>query len=113
MGWNSQPTAMVMFEDCRVPVANRLGDEGEGFRIAMQGLDGGRINIAACSLGAAGAALDAARTHVGEREAFGRTLAEIPGLQFDIADLATGLAASRLMVRSEAWRVGKVGGGAC
>jgi len=100
MGWNSQPTAMVMFEDCRVPVANRLGEEGEGFSIAMRGLDGGRINIAACSLGAAGAALAAARSYLGEREAFGRKLADFQALQFDIADMGTMLEASRLMV----WR---------
>lgn len=100
MGWNSQPTAMVIFEDCRVPVENRLGEEGEGFRIAMRGLDGGRINIAACSLGGASACLETARTYVGEREAFGRKLADFQALQFDIADMATMLEASRLMV----WR---------
>ena len=100
LGWNSQPTAMVLFENCRVPVANRLGAEGDGFKIAMQGLDGGRINIAACSLGGARAALDAARRYMGERTQFGRKLAEFQALQFKLADMATELEAARLMV----WR---------
>jgi len=100
LGWNSQPTAMVIFEDCRVPVANRLGDEGDGFKIAMMGLDGGRLNIAACSLGGARACLDAARAHLLERRQFGRTLADFQGLQFKLADMATELDAARLMV----WR---------
>ncbi len=100
LGWNSQPTAMVLFEDCRVPVANRIGAEGEGFRIAMAGLDGGRINIAACSLGAARAALAAALDHVEARHAFGRPLAEFQALQFRLADMATDLEAARLMT----WR---------
>src|SRR5690606_13973387 len=95
-----QPTAMVNFENCRVPVANRLGEEGDGFKIAMMGLDGGRINIAACSLGAARACLDLARGYVQERHAFGRPLAEFQGLQFKLADMATELEAARLMV----WR---------
>ena len=72
LGWNSQPTAMVIFENCRVPVANRLGAEGDGFKIAMTGLDGGRINIGACSLGGARACLDLAREHVAERQQFGQ-----------------------------------------
>lgn len=100
MGWNNQPTAMVTFENCRVPVANRLGEEGEGFRIAMMGLDGGRLNISACSIGTARAALDAARRYVEERRAFGRRLADFQALQFRLADMATDLEASRLMV----WR---------
>jgi alkylation response protein AidB-like acyl-CoA dehydrogenase len=98
MGWNSQPTAAVIFEDCRTPVANRLGGEGEGFRIAMAGLDGGRINIAACSVGTARAALDAARTYLKERKQFGQTLSEFQALQFRLADMATELDAARLMV---------------
>ncbi|MCC6466751.1 MAG: acyl-CoA dehydrogenase family protein [Alphaproteobacteria bacterium] len=102
LGWNSQPTAMVMFQDCRVPVANRIGAEGEGFKIAMQGLDGGRINIAACSLGGARACLEAATAHIGERSQFGRKLAEFQGLQFQIADMATELDAARLMVHRAA-----------
>ncbi len=103
LGWNSQPTAAVMFEACRVPAANRLGDEGQGFRIAMQGLDGGRINIAACSLGGARACLDAARKYLGERRQFGRKLAEFQALQFRLADMATELEAARLMVHRAAW----------
>jgi len=102
LGWNSQPTAMVVFEDARVPVANRLGEEGDGFRIAMMGLDGGRINIAACSLGAARACLEAARDHLGQRRQFGRPLAEFQALQFKLADMATELEAARLMVRRAA-----------
>jgi alkylation response protein AidB-like acyl-CoA dehydrogenase len=93
---------MVIFEDCRVPIGNRIGEEGEGFRIAMKGLDGGRINIAACSLGAARACLDAAREHLGVRSAFGRKLADFQALQFKIADMATELEAARLMVRRAA-----------
>jgi len=100
LGWNSQPTTMVMFENCRVPVANRLGEEGDGFKIAMMGLDGGRLNISACSLGGARACLDAARGYMGERTQFGRKLAEFQALQFKLADMATELDAARLMV----WR---------
>ncbi len=100
LGWHSQPTAMVNFEECRVPAANRIGDEGEGFKIAMAGLDGGRINIAACSIGAAGASLAIAREHLLVREQFGRKLAEFQGLQFKLADMATELDAARLMI----WR---------
>jgi len=102
MGWNSQPTAAVIFEDCRVPVANRIGKEGEGFRIAMKGLDGGRLNIAACSLGGARGCLDAARAHMLERKQFGKRLAEFQALQFRLADMATELAAARLMVHRAA-----------
>ena len=81
MGWNSQPTTLVNFADCLVPVTNRIGAEGGGFRIAMMGLDGGRINIAACSLGGARACLDLALAYVRQRRAFGRTLAEFQALQ--------------------------------
>ncbi len=102
LGWNSQPTALVNFADCRVPVANRLGAEDEGFRIAMMGLDGGRINIAACSLGGARACLDLALAYVQQRRAFGRTLSEFQALQFKIADMATDLEAARLMVHRAA-----------
>ncbi len=105
LGWNSQPTAAVIFEDARVPVANRIGEEGEGFKIAMRGLDGGRINIAACSIGAARACLDAAREHMLQRRQFGRPLAEFQALQFKLADMATELEAARLMVRSAAARL--------
>ncbi|HAH10955.1 MAG TPA: acyl-CoA dehydrogenase [Alphaproteobacteria bacterium] len=102
MGWNAQPTAIVNFEDCRVPVANRLGAEGEGFRIAMMGLDGGRINIGACSLGGAKAALAQSQQYMTERRAFGRPLADFQALQFKIADMATNLEAARLMIRNAA-----------
>jgi alkylation response protein AidB-like acyl-CoA dehydrogenase len=105
LGWHSQPTAAVIFEDCHVPVANRVGAEGDGFKIAMEGLDGGRLNIAACSLGAARACLDAARQHMVVRKQFGRTLAEFQALQFRLADMATELEAARLMVRSAAAKV--------
>ncbi len=100
LGWHSQPTAMVIFEDCRVPAENRIGAEGEGFKIAMAGLDGGRINIAACALGAARACYERARAHLLERRQFGRPLAEFQALQFRLADMATELEAARLMV----WR---------
>jgi hypothetical protein len=100
LGWNSQPTAMVMFEDCRMPVANRLGAEGDGFKIAMMGLDGGRLNIAACSLGGARACLEAARAYLLERRQFGHPLADFQALQFKLADMATELDAARLLV----WR---------
>ncbi len=95
MGWNAQPTRAVVFEDVRVPVGNRLGDEGSGFKIAMAGLDGGRANIAACSLGGAQAALEKALAYMKERKAFGRRLDEFQALQFRIADMATELEASR------------------
>ena len=102
MGWNSQPTAMVLFDDCRIPAENRIGAEGQGFRFAMRGLDGGRVNIAACSLGAARASLDDSRRYLGERRQFGRRLAEFQALQFRIADMATELEAARLMVHRAA-----------
>ncbi|MBI1775458.1 MAG: acyl-CoA dehydrogenase family protein [Proteobacteria bacterium] len=105
LGWNSQPTAAVIFEDCRVPVANRLGAEGDGFKIAMMGLDGGRLNIAACSIGGARACLAAAREHLGQRRQFGRKLAEFQALQFKLADMATELEAARLMVHRAASRL--------
>jgi hypothetical protein len=98
LGWHSQPTAMVNFTDCRVPAENRLGAEGEGFKIAMQGLDGGRINIAACSLGAAETCLALATAHLQERTQFGRKLADFQALQFTLADMATEIEAARLMI---------------
>jgi hypothetical protein len=104
MGWRSQPTATVNFEDCRVPVANRIGAEGEGFRIAMMGLDGGRINIGACSLGAARAALEQAQRYVVDRRQFGRQIGEFQATQFRLADMATELEASRLMICAMAKR---------
>lgn len=102
MGWRSQPTTMVMFDGCRVPLKNRLGEEGEGFKIALAGLDGGRLNIAACSLGGAQACLDKAVIHVKERKQFGKKLAEFQALQFRLADMMTELSAARLMVHKAA-----------
>jgi alkylation response protein AidB-like acyl-CoA dehydrogenase len=100
LGWKSQPTAMVMFDQCRVPVANRIGHEGEGFKIAMAGLDGGRLNIAASTMGGAQFCLDRTVTYMRERKQFGMRLADFQALQFRIADYATELEASRLML----WR---------
>jgi len=100
MGWNAQPTRAVMFQDVRVPAANRLGEEGIGFKIAMAGLDGGRLNIAACSLGGAQAALDKTLAYMKERKAFGKRLDEFQALQFRLADMATELEASRTLL----WR---------
>lgn len=105
MGWNSQPTRTISFSGVRVPVANRLGEEGEGFKIAMKGLDGGRLNIAACSLGAAQGALDAARRYLRERSQFGQALAQFQALQFKLADMATELVAARQMVHGAARRL--------
>ncbi len=102
LGWHSQPTSAVFFENCRVPVANRLGEEGEGFKIAMMGLDGGRLNIGACSLGGARAALAAAREYVNVRRQFGRKLADFQALQFKLADMATELEAARLLLHKAA-----------
>ena len=98
MGWNNQPTAQVIFEDCRVPVANRIGEEGEGFKFAMMGLDGGRLNIAACSLGTAQRAFDMALEYAKTREQFGQSIAEFQAIQFKLADMATDLEAARLML---------------
>ncbi|MBZ8132605.1 acyl-CoA dehydrogenase family protein [Afifella sp. IM 167] len=102
LGWHSQPTAQVIFEDCRVPADNLIGAEGDGFKIAMAGLDGGRINIAACSIGGAAACLDHSIAYLKDRSQFGRKLAEFQALQFRLADMATELEASRLMVRQAA-----------
>ena len=99
MGWNSQPTRTINFDKVRVPADHLLGEEGEGFRIAMKGLDGGRINIATCSVGAAQGALDAARGYLHERQQFGKPLASFQALQFKLADMATELVAARQMVR--------------
>lgn len=102
MGWNSQPTAAVIFEDCAVPVANRLGDEGDGFKIAMMGLDGGRLNIGACSLGGARAALAHALSYVKERKQFGKPLAAFQATQFKLADMETDLVSARLLLHRAA-----------
>jgi alkylation response protein AidB-like acyl-CoA dehydrogenase len=98
LGWNSQPTAVVNFEDCRIPAANRLGEEGIGFKIAMNGLNGGRVNIGACSLGGAAEALDVAADYVQSRKQFGKPIAGFQVTQFKLADMATDLEASRLML---------------
>ncbi len=100
MGWNAQPTRAVIFENVRVPVANRIGDEGIGFKVAMAGLDGGRLNIAACSLGGAQSALDKSLAYMKERRAFGQRLDEFQALQFRVADMATELEAARTFL----WR---------
>ncbi len=102
LGWKSQPTAQVNFTDCRVPVANRIGEEGMGFRIAMAGLDGGRLNIGACSLGAAQTCLDRAIAYMKERKQFGRAIAEFQALQFRVADMATEVEAARLLLHKAA-----------
>ena len=102
MGWHSQPTAQVMFEDCRVPVENRIGEEGEGFKFAMMGLDGGRLNIAACSLGTAQRAYEQAVDYAKTREQFGQSIAEFQAIQFKLADMATDLEAARLMLYNAA-----------
>jgi len=97
LGWHSQPTTMVFFENCRIPVKNRVGEEGQGFNIAMSALNGGRINIAACSLGGAKICLSLARQHMLERQQFKKKLAEIGPLQFKYADMLTNLEAARLL----------------
>ncbi len=102
MGWNAQPTRAVMFDNARVPVANRLGDEGQGFRMAMAGLDGGRLNIGACSLGGAQSALSKALAYTGERKAFGKKLNEMQATQFRLADMATELEAARVFLYAAA-----------
>jgi alkylation response protein AidB-like acyl-CoA dehydrogenase len=102
MGWRAQPTAIVNFEDCRVPVENRVGPEGEGFKYAMKGLDGGRLNIAACALGGAQDALDRALSYVKERKQFGKRIADFQNTQFVLADMETELAASRALLHAAA-----------
>ena len=105
LGWNSQATRQIVFEDVRVPAARLLGAEGDGFKIAMRGLDGGRIGIASCSVGTAQAAVEQSRAYMGERRAFGRTIGSFQALQFKLADMATNLVASRQMVRLAAWKL--------
>jgi hypothetical protein len=106
LGWKSQPTAMVNFESCRVPAENLIGREGDGFKIAMAGLDGGRLNIAACSIGGAQFCLDRTVEYMRERKQFGSRLSDFQALRFRIADYATELEASRLMVWRAAVAVG-------
>lgn len=105
MGWNSQPTAAVIFEDCRVPVSNLIGAEGDGFKIAMKGLDGGRLNIGACSIGTAQTALDAAMAYAKDRNQFGKTIASFQATQFKLADMETELEAARLLLRQAATKL--------
>ncbi|MCJ9429731.1 acyl-CoA dehydrogenase family protein [Kordiimonas sp. A6E486] len=105
MGWHSQPTAAVMFDDCRIPAANLVGEEGQGFKIAMQGLDGGRLNIAACSLGGATRAFNEAVVYVKDRKQFGKAIADFQATQFKLADMATDLEAARLMLYAAAQKV--------
>ena len=105
MGWRSQPTRQVQFDDCKVPSANLLGDEGQGFTYAMAGLDGGRLNIAACSLGAAQAGLDATLAYMSERKAFGKPIDQFQALQFRLADMEIELQAARTFLRQAAWKL--------
>jgi len=105
LGWNASPTAQVIFDNVRVPVANRVGEEGEGFRFAMAGLDGGRLNIGACSLGGAQRCLDEAIGYVKTRQQFGRTIAEFQNTQFQLADMATDLEAARALLYLAAAKV--------
>ncbi len=105
LGWNASPTAQVIFEDCRVPVANLVGTEGEGFRIAMAGLDGGRINIGACSLGGAQRCLDESIRYTKERQQFGQPVADFQNTQFTLADMATDLEAARALLYLAAAKV--------
>jgi alkylation response protein AidB-like acyl-CoA dehydrogenase len=107
LGWKSQPTATVMFENCRVPVGNLIGTEGQGFRIAMAGLDGGRLNIGACSLGGAQFSLDRTIEYMKERKQFGARLSDFQALQFRIADYATEIDAARLLLHRAAVAVGE------
>jgi acyl-CoA dehydrogenase len=105
LGWNASPTAQVIFEDCRVPVANRVGAEGDGFRFAMMGLDGGRLNIGACSLGGAQRCLDEAIAYTKERQQFGQPVSEFQNTQFMLADMATDLEAARALLYIAAAKV--------
>jgi hypothetical protein len=105
MGWKAQPTVQVQFDACQVPADNLVGQEGQGFRYAMAGLDGGRLNIAACALGGAQAALDKAVAYMKERRAFGTTLSEFQALQFKVADMETELQAARVFLHQAAWKL--------
>ena len=99
MGWKNQPTRVVSLSDVKIPLENLMGKEGQGFKIAMKGLDGGRINIATCSVGTAQAALEEAQKYLNEREQFGKKIGEFQALQFKLADMTTNLVAARQMVR--------------
>jgi alkylation response protein AidB-like acyl-CoA dehydrogenase len=105
MGWNSQPTRAINFDNARIPADSLLGEEGEGFKIAMKGLDGGRINIASCSMGAAQACINLAQVYMQERQQFGKPLAAFQALQFKLADMVTELVAARQMIRLAANKI--------
>ena len=105
MGWRSQPTAQVQFDDCKVPSGNLVGTEGDGFKYAMAGLDGGRLNIAACSLGAAQTGLNQTLAYMRERKAFGQSIDQFQGLQFRLADMEIELQAARTFLRQAAWKL--------
>nr|WP_226892799.1 acyl-CoA dehydrogenase family protein [Phycobacter azelaicus] len=105
MGWKSQPTAQVQFDDCKIPANNLVGEEGHGFKYAMMGLDGGRLNIASCSLGAAQTALNMTLQYMGERQAFGKSIDQFQGLQFRLADMEIELQAARTFLRQAAWKL--------
>ena len=105
MGWRSQPTAQVQFDNCDITAANLVGEEGKGFKYAMAGLDGGRLNISACSLGAAQIALTQTLNYMGERKAFGTTIDQFQGLQFRLAEMEIELQAARVFLRQAAWKV--------
>lgn len=105
MGWRSQPTAQVQFDDCQIDTANLIGDEGRGFKYAMMGLDGGRLNIAACSIGAAQTALTTTLAYMGERKAFGQSIDQFQGLQWRLADMEIELQAARTFLRHAAWKL--------
>ena len=105
MGWRSQPTAQVQFDNCNIPSANLVGEEGKGFKYAMIGLDGGRLNISACSLGAAQTALSQTLTYMGERKAFGQSIDQFQGLQWRLADMEIEMQAARTFLRQAAWKL--------
>lgn len=105
MGWRAQPTRQVQFDDCEIPAGNLVGEEGRGFSYAMAGLDGGRLNIAACALGGAQAAMDRALAYVGERRAFGQPLEGFQTVQFRLADMEIALSAARIFLRQAAWKL--------
>ena len=105
MGWLSQPTAQVQFDDCKIPADNLVGTEGDGFKYAMMGLDGGRLNIASCSLGAAQTGLDMTLQYMSERKAFGKSIDQFQALQFRLADMEIELQAARTFLRQAAWKL--------
>ena len=105
MGWRAQPTRQVQLDECKTPIENLLGDEGLGFSYAMAGLDGGRLNIAACSLGAAQQAFDATRAYMAERKAFGKSINQFQALQFRLADMEIELQSGRIFLRQAAWKL--------